>query len=546
MKKPIAILLAVLLLACSGPRALAGEEPAPAADVSAAGDPVTGESPAPAEAPAGREQAGETSAPAESDVSAADEADFDTVEYPDGDFAARHFHTELPDPDEMLEALAAALFDPEAPVTDGFDDAFLDNLSERDRALYEALRQRILDVAEGRTSSTRFVLSAEELGVDGLEFTARDLGMVNLRRRLTNEAWDRLYGLFDIELVVCLLSIALPLESSWMMGDFYAEIHTGLAADDVTGEMVVTIEDMAIDLRVGSKLNPDSYKVRSSELRRARKAAENAAKIVEKYADVSDYEKLQGYAEEICALSSYNYLAADLGANVVGISPWTLVNVFDGDNSTQPLCLGYTAALQYLCDLTVFDGPVTCLTIWGELVDDAGAGGHAWNVLRLEGRSYLTDVTNMDDDGELCRDFFLAGAEGSPDAGYTIRSGGYSYLYIYDDFMHDVYGDEILTLSASCRDPGAPVVVLDPTGLTARAEGFAGLCARVALILENDGVSGLYVTQAGIGADGTIAIPVLQVPGLTVRAVNIALVPTALDIQSAIPDVLASDYRDLT
>ena len=71
---------------------------------------------------------------------------------------------------------------------------------------------------------------------------------------------------------------------------------------------------------------------------------------------------------------------------------------------------------------------------------------------------------------------------------------------------------------------------------------YSGLYARVALVLDNGGVSGLYVTQASIGSDGSIAIPSMMLPGLSVKGINIALVPTLGDIASPQPNVKASDF----
>ena len=90
--------------------------------------------------------------------------------------------------------------------------------------------------------------------------------------------------------------------------------------------------------------------------------------------------------------------------------------------------------------------------------------------------------------------------------------------------------------------PQAASVKLSADAGTARAEGFEGLFARVALILDNNGVSGLYVTQATVNPDGSIVIPAFMVPGLRVTAVNIALVPTIGDISKPNPTVAASDF----
>ena len=86
-------------------------------------------------------------------------------------------------------------------------------------------------------------------------------------------------------------------------------------------------------------------------------------------------------------------------------------------------------------------------------------------------------------------------------------------------------------------------VKLSADARTAQASGnLEGVYARVAIVLNNRGQSGLYVTQAAIKADGSIDIPSFAVPGLTVTAVNIALVPSIADISSSTPAVLCSDF----
>ena len=67
----------------------------------------------------------------------------------------------------------------------------------------------------------------------------------------------------------------------------------------------------------------------------------------------------------------------------------------------------------------------------------------------------------------------------------------------------------------------------------------------MALVIDNNGVSGLYVTQVTVNDDGSIVIPSFQVPGLTVKGVNIVLVPTIGDIQKPNPEVRAMDFKTL-
>ena len=70
-----------------------------------------------------------------------------------------------------------------------------------------------------------------------------------------------------------------------------------------------------------------------------------------------------------------------------------------------------------------------------------------------------------------------------------------------------------------------------------------GLYARVALVLETNGESGLYITQAAIGGDGVILIPEMHVPGLTVTGVNVALVTSPEDITSPTAEPVLFAFR---
>ena len=98
-------------------------------------------------------------------------------------------------------------------------------------------------------------------------------------------------------------------------------------------------------------------------------------------------------------------------------------------------------------------------------------------------------------------------------------------------------------LSAPGLAEGAPVVTLDAEGRSAATESFAGFRARVSLVLDNNGVSGLLVTEAVINEDGTILIPLFQVPGVSVMAVCAALVPAGEEPVRPDPTVAAYDWR---
>ena len=82
-------------------------------------------------------------------------------------------------------------------------------------------------------------------------------------------------------------------------------------------------------------------------------------------------------------------------------------------------------------------------------------------------------------------------------------------------------------------------------GKTAKAAGpdVSRVFVRIALVLDNNGVSGLYVTQGTINPDGTIVIPSFQVPGLKVTGVSIVLTGVVDDILKPNPQAAASAFR---
>ncbi|MCM1165099.1 MAG: hypothetical protein NC299_05600 [Lachnospiraceae bacterium] len=122
----------------------------------------------------------------------------------------------------------------------------------------------------------------------------------------------------------------------------------------------------------------------AARLNDAKKALANAQAIVDKYEGKSDYEKVVGYTDEICALNEYNYDA--LFAE--NIDPWSIVYVFDNDPSTNVVCAGYARAFQYLCAL----GGIECHYVTGSIDGES----HAWNIAVLDGESYFADLTACD------------------------------------------------------------------------------------------------------------------------------------------------------
>lgn len=136
--------------------------------------------------------------------------------------------------------------------------------------------------------------------------------------------------------------------------------------------------------------NGDENRIDPSRLNDVKSALANAQTIADKYEKKSAYEKIIGYAEEICRLNEYNHAAADDKENYSqqNRDPWELVYVFDNDPSTNVVCSGYAHAFQYLCGL----GGIVCHYVSGPFNGE----DHAWNIVELDGKSYFADVTACD------------------------------------------------------------------------------------------------------------------------------------------------------
>ena len=126
---------------------------------------------------------------------------------------------------------------------------------------------------------------------------------------------------------------------------------------------------------------------------------------------------------------------------------------------------------------------------------------------------------------------------------YAGSRGQWEKISIGSD--NPVLSDYNIFRFASNDAAAQPGITVSADARRASAVNFTGLYARVALVIDNNGASGLYVTQVMINTDGTILIPTFMIPGLTVKGVNVALVPTLEDIQKSMPTVMATDSKML-
>lgn len=203
---------------------------------------------------------------------------------------------------------------------------------------------------------------------------------------------------------------------------------------------------------VARKYQSHSNCMTDANLIKQAKATESTAKdIVRKAASKNDRDKLKTYMQEICSLTSYNSAALSQKDDPnCDTDAWQAVNVFTGK---QAVCEGYSKAFRYLCDSSEFSSDVHCYTVSGNMKGSGeiiGGGDHTWNIVVIDGKSYLADVTNCD---ALSSDalFLAVPKSGSVETGYVFKISGGTVTYTYDEDTLELFGknSEILKLAAA-------------------------------------------------------------------------------------------------
>lgn len=354
----------------------------------------------------------------------------------------------LPDSDELFAAYVRQEFDRE--ICGGistFGTAAGDRLSGLERAVYDDLKAKVTETANGTRSSTVFAVSAdlsslrwtkEELGVGAI---ISDGSITDAAKTAAEEAFKQSV---DVKkLLNCLLADC-PCELYWFDKTAGIAIQYGTSYSSVS----VSVTSLTVSFSVAQPYaGSGSYTANTSKTGATSTAVANAKAIVSANVSRTDREKLEAYRAKICELVSYNSSAAG-GGTAYG-DPWQLIYVFDGNSSTNVVCEGYAKAFQYLCDLSAFSGDVTCYTVTGTMSGGTGAGDHMWNVVKLEGKNLLADVTNCDS-GAIGADtrLFLVAAAGT-DSGrtHTFTIGSASVVYTYDESQKDLFCSGYLALT---------------------------------------------------------------------------------------------------
>ncbi len=224
------------------------------------------------------------------------------------------------------------------------------------------------------------------------------------------------------------------------------------------------VRSITISLAVAPEFQSgDLYTADTAKTTAAGPAFDRAWSIIAKYQSRTDVQKLKGYLTEICALVSREEEDTESRA-AEKEALWPLIRVFDGDRSTNVGSEGYAAAFQYLCDGSDFENAI-CYTVEGEVYGAIKERDHDWNLVFLEGNSYLVDVMNCDTGAVGAPDqLFLAGGEGSIRNGYTIslNKGSDSATYDYYTTQYGVPGDALALSPYSYLAPEEVRITVTP------------------------------------------------------------------------------------
>lgn len=335
---------------------------------------------------------------------------------------------ELPDNDTLYEGYVQNVLYGNGIETYG--SCAGDNLTGQNKELYDDIKARIKNVAAngGTTAFSCF----DTYGV-GVKYKWKGINYEDARKNRDKE----------LEKVVSALLLDCPYEMYWYDTD------KGYSAYGQGGG--IWIEMPYISFAVNSKYCNDSndeYEVDSEKATAATNAVAYAQTIVNKYKGQTPYNRLKGYADEICKRVSYDEDAETKYGDMN-----QMINVFDGNTATNVDSRGYAMAFQYLCDL---DGGITCSSMTGTVswnnIDSnkVGSGAYMWNVVTLDGDNYIVDVANCDDIAESDKMFMV----------------GDNYAYKYDEMTRSAYTEDQLKLSDKNYVITVPVITSQPQGTT--------------------------------------------------------------------------------
>lgn len=320
-------------------------------------------------------------------------------------------------------------------------------LGSAEKKAYLAIREFFRDISSGKESSSVIKISFGDIFSDE-KYSAADLGInaVVQDNQITQDAVQAVSLKYDLDTnkLFNALTYDCPELMYWFdkTQGMYSECSYSFkagyspnvgwtiwcdAADSIYTFSFCVSEEYA----GGGEFTVDTVKTGAVTT-----AISNAGDIVEKAKDRSDHDKLIYYRDRICQLVSYNEAAVDetLEEPVPYGNPWQLIYVFDDIDETNVVCEGYSKAFKLLCDSTKFDNSsIDCSIVTGYMDGGKGAGGHMWNLVSVDGKNYIADITNCDSGTIGYPDkLFLKGNTNGKAESYAFPISTKTILYSYD------------------------------------------------------------------------------------------------------------------
>ncbi len=345
---------------------------------------------------------------------------------------------------------------------------FINQLSGYEKTIYENIVPAVVEIAEGKRQSTEITIPQDQLYMiySNEDMGVSDFSVLTPQQRRTLLS-NKLLKEFDYNIILSAMLFSCPYDLYW----YDKTVYPGLNFTVRYSKSQLIATNITLIFYVANEYQGESNtEVNPLYAESANAAANNAKNIIIQNSSKNDYDKLLAYNNAICELTSYNNDA--LENNPPYGNPWQLVWAFDGDPKTEVVCEGYAKAFQYLCDNSVFrSDEVYAISVSGNM----GGGGHMWNIVHMDdGKNYLVDVTNSDNNTHITHDYtllFMVGATGSVASGYS--KSEYGIIYTYKDHTKTYYGEAPLTLESSSYDPKHKyyITVNCGAGGTATADG---------------------------------------------------------------------------
>ena len=321
------------------------------------------------------------------------------------------------------------------------------SLNSTEKMIYRFLKERFLQVAKGNLDSSVFEMNTAGQGIYATKNSIIGVDTVKIIDAVTMDFPCEAYWFDKTKGCIC----------NWNY-----DLNTGVMK-------TFTISCPVLFEFARLFPNGERYYTYGPDPNKTRPVANIILKVqnvIHRYSELPDYEKLLAYRDYICGEVEYNYDAVETvnTENFFYAKPWQFIYVFDQDPATNVVCEGYSKAFKYLCDQSSFTNDVRCYLATGYLNGEA----HMWNLVRINGKSYMADITVCDSQwGQSggADDLFLAGAAGATGDGFTVQcfahihpvTGEYiparSVSYTYWDQTKNAYDSKILTLESAGLGP---------------------------------------------------------------------------------------------